>query len=979
MEFQRQPLQSVVTTLLTSVSGSLSHLSSDLGGAASGVERVAERVEAAIGRKHYTVRQWRKQDPIRRYNQQLDLFEDKYDPGTGGHRTTDILSDAPRTSTEGHLRELRNARGAESTLDGMLDSLIGSDLTIDFNVAASGQLFEHHDTQVANKQLDMRDPIVGPAYNQIGNNATQSTDLATAQWITLNFPLPPRAMAARMVIYESGSPASLVGVAKVQFFSGSERVYPATVTATSNYDANRSANQMLTDTVTIGDITTNSWFSAVAPSSANPQVLLFTLADLTEITHLRFLHTDSSPNRQPKKFEFQFATTAEVSLYDAVDAENWVTMDVNNGLPYPYVPSASGAKAGLVNLVPQMMSNVTPAGTADASSIYSAGYEAWHAFNNTTGDYWHASMAGGPWWVSYDFGIETPITRYALTGYGPSVGYNPKTWTLEGTSDGITWTVLDTKTDYVLGSTRHEFVIAGAARHRRYRLHATANCGAGAIVVTELELIDFAASPNALDYLAGTLPYAGAFVHKLVDAPNVSKPPLQRKPLVSFKFWWQDATFSDNAFNSTLRLFLRVNDGTPVEWTSLRANGEFAMAWISVEVPWSDVKLGERNKVTFYAEEPSSGYKESLYFLDTRLDIPTSDSTYLVEYAMSVEGYNGLPRLASDSVIAPMRLGQNLKRASGLILADNLNRLGNYDLSPLWDGLFTNVMANANSHLMLSEVQPGRYQKEGSFETDPFTIPSALRRSFSSYMVATSGAGVELWYRGGSSARATLNSPWRRAERFLGLFPTTDQAWIQIRLIFRGQGSVIKTNARSVSGSSALLTGEFDGLELKVDDGKLKVLEYGLIPNHDLFAAQLPKNLGGWNVTLNTGVTGTASGWAPASGGPRQNLVIRQGDASASGTSFLKTNSFLYEDAAMVYVKGTSFSKMSPGRGEIRIRKASDGSLLGTCSIPDLNPKLKTPSPGASGAAAGLPVIVAVPSLYGETVYFEITAATSST
>ena len=54
----------------------------------------------------------------------------------------------------------------------------------------------------------------------------------------------------------------------------------------------------------------------------------------------------------------------------------------------------------------------------------------------------------GPWWLQYDQGSGNTIevAEYAIRARSDANDGTPAAWTLEGSNDGVSWTVLDTVT-----------------------------------------------------------------------------------------------------------------------------------------------------------------------------------------------------------------------------------------------------------------------------------------------------------------------------------------------------------------------------------------------------------------------------------------------------------------------------------------------------------------------------------------------------
>ena len=69
-------------------------------------------------------------------------------------------------------------------------------------------------------------------------------------------------------------------------------------------------------------------------------------------------------------------------------------------------------------------------------------------------------------------------------------GRAPKSWSLLGSNDGVSWTTLDTQTnqaDTVSGDTR-TYTVASPGSYKYYRLNVTANNGDPIIQLAELQL-----------------------------------------------------------------------------------------------------------------------------------------------------------------------------------------------------------------------------------------------------------------------------------------------------------------------------------------------------------------------------------------------------------------------------------------------------------------------------------------------------------
>nr|WSZ97371.1 fibronectin type III domain-containing protein [Streptomyces sp. NBC_00857] len=93
-------------------------------------------------------------------------------------------------------------------------------------------------------------------------------------------------------------------------------------------------------------------------------------------------------------------------------------------------------------------------------------------------------------WVQYRSAAPAVVDRYTITSANDATDRDPKDWTLQGSSDGTTWTTLDTRTDQTFagrGRTRG-FAVAGSAAYSYYRLAVSKNNGAGQLQFAEWEL-----------------------------------------------------------------------------------------------------------------------------------------------------------------------------------------------------------------------------------------------------------------------------------------------------------------------------------------------------------------------------------------------------------------------------------------------------------------------------------------------------------
>ena len=147
---------------------------------------------------------------------------------------------------------------------------------------------------------------------------------------------------------------------------------------------------------------------------------------------------------------------------------------------------------------PQMTANNAPSPyVAAASNENNATTNAaFNAFNRvyTTSTGWITQTTPSSGWLSMDFGSGSSIIIDGYTIYGTDVqARNPRNWTLEGSNNNSTWTVLHTVTNASAIGPNGTYSIASIGNstgYRYYRLNISANGGGAgfSVAVAELEL-----------------------------------------------------------------------------------------------------------------------------------------------------------------------------------------------------------------------------------------------------------------------------------------------------------------------------------------------------------------------------------------------------------------------------------------------------------------------------------------------------------
>lgn len=143
------------------------------------------------------------------------------------------------------------------------------------------------------------------------------------------------------------------------------------------------------------------------------------------------------------------------------------------------------------NLIPEMTSNTTPSGEAIASAqVFFPSLAAWKAFDGSISlipaDYWQPdNVAVG--WIGYRFPAAVVVNRYEIQG--GDVGTNPKDFTFEGSNNGSSWTVLDTRTNQSWFATElKSFSAINTTAYLYYRLNVATAVGGTTLRVVELRM-----------------------------------------------------------------------------------------------------------------------------------------------------------------------------------------------------------------------------------------------------------------------------------------------------------------------------------------------------------------------------------------------------------------------------------------------------------------------------------------------------------
>ncbi|WP_328530059.1 GH92 family glycosyl hydrolase [Nocardioides sp. NBC_00368] len=103
-------------------------------------------------------------------------------------------------------------------------------------------------------------------------------------------------------------------------------------------------------------------------------------------------------------------------------------------------------------------------------------------------------------WVQIRLDQPVKVVRYALTSANDAAERDPKDWVIQGSTDGQTWTTVDTRTGQSWDERfqTREFEIASPQAYSHYRIDISANQSGGIIQLAEWQLSDGSEPPPPL-------------------------------------------------------------------------------------------------------------------------------------------------------------------------------------------------------------------------------------------------------------------------------------------------------------------------------------------------------------------------------------------------------------------------------------------------------------------------------------------------
>lgn len=171
----------------------------------------------------------------------------------------------------------------------------------------------------------------------------------------------------------------------------------------------------------------------------------------------------------------------------APDAETWSSTNGQAAVEVKLDRVELNSTGGITT---RLTADVT--GQVSAFSASAQTEAASRAADGLPGTNWLDDVTAAPQFLTYDFGSALTAKRYRITSAATGSTYgqtlDPMNWTLQGSNNGSSFTVIDTRSNESFanrGETR-EFRIVSPGSYRYYKLNITSNFGSAATVGSQL-------------------------------------------------------------------------------------------------------------------------------------------------------------------------------------------------------------------------------------------------------------------------------------------------------------------------------------------------------------------------------------------------------------------------------------------------------------------------------------------------------------
>jgi hypothetical protein len=160
---------------------------------------------------------------------------------------------------------------------------------------------------------------------------------------------------------------------------------------------------------------------------------------------------------------------------------------------YQQIDPVSGTPDSIQYMLLSSMTadNVPSPYVASSSSVLSASYAAYRAFDGNSGTNFVFGSGQTTGWLRIDLGSGNQFVAkaYAYTGHVNTPSFNGKTWTFEGSNNGNDWTTIDSKVNVSWSNGERKYItVSNSTAYRYYRLNITANNGGVECQVNEFQI-----------------------------------------------------------------------------------------------------------------------------------------------------------------------------------------------------------------------------------------------------------------------------------------------------------------------------------------------------------------------------------------------------------------------------------------------------------------------------------------------------------
>jgi hypothetical protein len=132
----------------------------------------------------------------------------------------------------------------------------------------------------------------------------------------------------------------------------------------------------------------------------------------------------------------------------------------------------------------------TKSGGILSSSTNEAGINMIQALtDNNAATSYSVAAATLPVWIQYESAIPVAVMGYSITSSGESSQYDPKSWKLQGSTDGITWKDVDMRSNIIFDTRylQRKFTTTSNPTYNHFRLHITA-ANSGEVKIAEWQI-----------------------------------------------------------------------------------------------------------------------------------------------------------------------------------------------------------------------------------------------------------------------------------------------------------------------------------------------------------------------------------------------------------------------------------------------------------------------------------------------------------